>query len=278
MTANTQQQQKQVMALQIQLDQHFDLYSQGNEIVFSLLTHEWNDAVPTSIAVLSTASKPTGRYDNATIWSEHWNFYAYLFSNGDYSARITNINSLVSTQSLGNGMFLLLKQLGYSETQASLLANEIRSPFGSQSATGEAQLPSLQAQQEEFVPVQHVHELSLLPGWSKELMQGVAPYVTTFNSRLFNEAYVLDDMLEMVVTTAQADIIRTMRAEGRFNPLAFETVSELYEDEFRSFSPGPDFRIEVWQNSTPDFVRVVEVRLLPLQTDAVEFRYKGWGN
>lgn len=68
-----------------------------------------------------------------------------------------------------------------------------------------------------------------------------------------------------------------MRMDGSYNRLAFEAVTELSADEFRSFFVGPDFRIEVWHNDAPDTIRVLEVRLLPYQTEAVQFRHRGWG-
>jgi|GEM_PF-3273233 len=277
MTANTQQQQKQVIALQAQLDQHFRLYSTGNDMLYSLLTHSWNRSAQASAsgsAILQSAANESG---GVNAWHEHWNFYASSFSLNDYSARITNLNSLVSIQSPGRPMVLLLKHLGYAEAEAISLANQVPTPFATTSSFGPMQLPSEQSQQEDFLPLQHTHELSLLPGWDKELMQRVAPYVTTYSSGFVNEAYLPNTMLEMMVSKSQADIIRLMRAEGTFNSIQFEAVTEMLENELRRFFVGPDFRIEVWHNSSPYFVRVLEVRLLPYQPTAVEFRYQGWG-
>lgn len=116
MIANTQQQQNQIIALQTQLDSHFRLYSQGNDIVFNLLTNRWDDVALTRENRSTQGASISSDERAGDAWHTRWNFYAYPFSLDQYSARIINLNSLVSIHGSGNDMARLLQHLGYNQT------------------------------------------------------------------------------------------------------------------------------------------------------------------
>ena len=268
MVATTQQQQRQVLAMQAQLDEHFDLYTQSNDLVFALLTESWQPSRDPAAMGPLQQSRPG--------WQQHWNFYAHEFSYGNYRARITNLNSLVNIRGSGYGMAELLRFLGQSEARAEQLAQAVREWQMPSQAIG-VQLPSEQTQSQVALPLQHAYELAFMPGWDADLAQQVAPYISTFGSRMLNEAYMPDNMLQMMVSASQAAIIAQLRAEGSFNRQQFSAITGLVEDEFRSFFVGPDFRIEIWHQDNPVLVRVLELRVEPYLRDPITVRYQGWG-
>lgn len=277
MVANTQQQQQQVLAIQSQLSEQFDLYSHANDLLFGLLT-EPPEPVVESIA---SRTEPAKKH----VWNPDWNFYAQAFSfKGGYGAaqhlsqaRLTNLNSLINLQYTSYGLARLLRALGYRDAEADALARAVQEWQQPSTAVG-AQLYSERSETLVTLPIQHGYELAFVPGWSEQLAQQVTPYVTVVGIGMLNEAYMPDNMLGILLSRSQADTIRQLRAEGRFSREQFSTLTGIEADEFRTLYPGPDFRVEVWHEHNPAFVRVLEVSLSPYKKEPLALRYQGWGD
>lgn len=235
---------QQISDVQDHLEQRFELYSAATEVQYSLLTEDWLEA-----------GEP-GFTAEGNPWARGWNLYGDVFTVGNYEVRIQNMGSLVSTRDELSMRRLLIAQ-GYSEHRAYELAATARRWQRVIAESDYGQLPS-----EQFVasriPIQHIRELEQLPGWDKEVVDRIAPYLTVVSAGLLNPAYLPEELLLLAVSPSQSDILAQIRREGQFNRDVFSRLSGIEVNEFMSFFPGPAFRVEL---SGADSAQGITLRL-----------------
>lgn len=242
MMAYTKQHLEQADELEIRLQQHFDLYSAMADLQTSLLAHHW----------LSPGDSGYEATDDG--WQRNWNFWGEPFQVGDFNARITTLTALTDLRGVDTEMAELLVHVGVPAQRARGMAREL---MLFQRPDEQMSVVTPPSPSQPHIPVQHITELEQLSQWTREDALRIEPFVTTFASRLLNWMYLPDRLLELKMSSAEAEVVRAARADNTFNRRLFTQLTGYDQDEFVLFYPGPDFRIEIWHNSA-DSIAVLE--------------------
>lgn len=232
--------QRQASAVDHQLQERFDLYSTASELQFNLLTQGWSD---------------TGGEQNANAWAQHWNFYGQPFEVQGYTARIQNVGSLVNTYDAQN-MARLLTLFGVESSEAQQMATTLRSWQRISDFERQGVLLSERLAQPGRLPIQHVREIELLNGWNSDIVNAVEQYITTINTGFLNPLYLPSEILDIAVTSGQAQALQQMRNSGTYNRSSFTRVTGISSDEFVSLFPGPTFQISLAKQGVEGVTRI----------------------
>lgn len=247
---HTQQQQKQVLALNQTLEQRQKLYSQTNEILFTLLTQPLISQRPLEHPL-----------------ADNWNFYGEPLYWQDTEIRLYNLASLINLQADFASLKQLLVTLGKGASQAEDMAKHIQlrqQPFLNRNTAETLNT---------VLPIQHLSELASLPGWDNRWQQKVSPFIALIPYAGKSPAYLPNTMLDLVLSETKTAMIRTARAQQVQSYQGFYALTGIEPDEFTLLSPGPYLRLEL--NCCADskgqrLRRQIDIKLDPYNVIALE--------
>ncbi|QBL09786.1 hypothetical protein E0Z06_09785 [Rheinheimera sp. D18] len=248
---HTQMQQKQVLALQQQLQHKNMLYSQTNELIFNLLTEPLVNQTNNDNTLLS-----------------QWNFYGSPFVWQNSDVRLFNLPSLINLQADFAGLQQLLQYHGKPQHEAEAMVQQIKlrqNPFLQRDRLSHNAV---------VLPVQHLTELANLPHWDRYWQRRVAPFVTLVPFAGNSPAYIPSAMLDLLFSAPKADMIRVSRNNAVLSAEQFFSLADLVPDDFTLMTPGPYLRLELQccaDTSAARQIRQVDIELRPYGLQPLQF-------
>lgn len=232
MSATTNQQVERAQRLQDQTEQQLALHSAANYLDFVLLTNDWYDMINAGepLANLNFHNYPSSVKLPSRV------AYAPLADGID--VRLQNIGSLVGINQANEQLRELLVTLGVSDVQANTMVAALRDRlYGTKKLS-----------------LQHVNELTGVPGWTEELVERLRPLVTA-KILPFNGAWSPDPLLPILLTSGQADTIIALRRSGDYYAGIYEEFSGQDTGFGVSLYPSDEQRVTITDPITGEQLR-----------------------
>ncbi|MFC0445723.1 type II secretion system protein GspK [Pseudidiomarina halophila] len=232
MSATTNQQVERAQRLQDQTEQQLALHSAANYLDFVLLTNDWYDMLNAGepLANLNFHNYPSSLKLPSRV--------AYDPLPDGIEVRLQNIGSLVGINQANQQLRELLVTLGVGEVQANTMIEALRDRlYGA-----------------EKLYLQHVNELTGVPGWTEELIERLRPLVTA-KILPFNGAWSPDALLPILLTSGQADTIIALRRSGDYYAGIYQEFSGQDTGFGVSLYPSDEQRVTITDPVTGEQLR-----------------------
>lgn len=196
-------------------DADFKLRSINAELMFAMATESWG---------VDPNRPPQGPY------AQNWNFRGQPFTVNAATIVLQDLAGLIPLPQPGSGaagLALILKNVGVPIDRARAAA---------------AALERVQAPPD-FIPLQDLHELSLISDLTPEEISRLRQLATLYPTMTFNPATAPAVSLAVRFSGSALQGLEALRERGELDEPGFFSVTGLGGDEFVSFFPGPGFRI-----------------------------------
>ncbi|MFC0050122.1 general secretion pathway protein GspK [Rheinheimera tilapiae] len=244
---------KMAQAAEAYADASLQLRSAESEVMFQLLTEEWQKLPELS------ASKGIA-----------WNFHGRDFQLGTVSVNVQDTSGLMNISAIDRKV---LEQLLNNKAAADALVAVLKdwqdpdNRPSDQGAEQDSYPPTIQVRNS---GIQFIEELQLIQGMTPELYNQLIP-LTSFFTRGINVNQQPDALWRLQYPATQFEELVRQRDQLQLSSSGMERVMGRVIDEFSRFGVGPVFRIRFTaHDSDVKLSREITVRIAPVQPVPVE--------
>ncbi|ABV37628.1 Type II secretory pathway component PulK-like protein [Shewanella sediminis HAW-EB3] len=213
----------------------------------------------------------TGQTSDENQLAQHWNFHGKPFTTDEnVKVSMQDQNGLISLYK-GRPQKLLesmINYLGVENVSASVASNSlidwqdgddlIRANGAEASYYGAPGMPT-------NMPLQTYSETQNIRGFTPELVEALAPYVTIRPQTYFNPMTAPKEILAIVVGADKANQIISLRETSSLSNSMFQQLSGIRQDEGINFSPSGLLKISLKSNVNDVILeKSIEILVQPL--------------
>jgi general secretion pathway protein K len=244
---------KMALAAEQYTDTLLQLRSAESEVMFQLLTEEWQ------LLPALSAEKGIG-----------WNFHGKDFRYGAVSVNLQDTSGLMNVSAMDRKV---LQHLLASKAKADALVAVLKDwqdPDNRPSDQGAEQESYPSSVQVRNSGIQFIEELQLIQGMTPQLYDQLVP-LTSFFTRGINVNQQPDALWQLIYPATQFEELVRQRNQSQLSSTSMERVMGQAIDEFSRFGVGPVFRIRFTaQDSDVKLSKEITVRIAPVQPVPVE--------